>query len=748
MGNQLLSSKVVINEEEPRIRSITGVPTAVLGLVGIAERGPIGERKLVTSFDEFVRYFGGDVLNSEMIHSARGFFEEGGQFLYVVRTVHYTDVATPSSKTSAKGNLTIQTASGAPAAATVLGTVVGPWDLEPGDDLDISIDGGGALTATFSATAASRENGVDEVFVLADGQTLTVSIDGGSVQTVTFLTTEFADITNATAEEVAAVINAKMTGGSATVTSLGKRVTIASDKRGTGSSVDVTGGTANTALQFTTGSIAGTGNVANIDSVQFAEAQSVIQGAVAGTTVTADSGRLRISTTATGASHSVQVEAGSTADDDFGLDNAVHAGTDGGAVDTLKVEGKYDGSYVNDYKIRILTATSGTASEFNLQVEDGGVAVEVWPNLTMDDTKTNFVETVLNHVDTGSTYVTATDLDASAPLEGRPADGLHGPMTGGDDGLTGLVDADFIGSSVGKTGMRALDLAQDLTMLGIPGRATAAVQTAMLSYCEITRDRAVLAILDSPLGSTATGIVTYVETTAALLESSEQGALYWPWVKVVNPNAMVYGDDPSLVVSPVGIIAGVAARNDAKEEGGVYQPPAGIEYGKMRSVVGLETEEVLDEEKRDLVFPKRINPLTAFSGSGGYFIDGARTLKSGGNFPTVGERRGVSYIEQSIKAGIQFARHRNNDKALRMACDRTVTAFLLLQMKNKAFRSMVPREAFFVDFGEGLNTVAQQFAGKLLARIGLATQKPAEFIILNFAQDTRALEQELLKAQQ
>ena len=37
----------------------------------------------------------------------------------------------------------------------------------------------------------------------------------------------------------------------------------------------------------------------------------------------------------------------------------------------------------------------------------------------------------------------------------------------------------------------------------------------------------------------------------------------------------------------------------------------------------------------------------------------------------------------------------------------------------------------------------QIFAGKLLARIGLATNKPAEFVVLRISQDTRALDQEL-----
>jgi hypothetical protein len=54
MSGQLLSSKVVIVEEEPRVRGIPGLPTAVAGMVGITERGPIDQAMLCTSFASVV----------------------------------------------------------------------------------------------------------------------------------------------------------------------------------------------------------------------------------------------------------------------------------------------------------------------------------------------------------------------------------------------------------------------------------------------------------------------------------------------------------------------------------------------------------------------------------------------------------------------------------------------------------------------------------------------------------------------
>src|SRR5262249_51624861 len=181
----------------------------------------------------------------------------------------------------------------------------------------------------------------------------------------------------------------------------------------------------------------------------------------------------------------------------------------------------------------------------------------------------------------------------------------------------------------------------------------------------------------------------------------EFAAIYWPRVKVLNPSRVVFGNTTQLTMPPSGHIAGVYGRTDSARPGGIFIPPAGIENGRLLGVLGFETSEVLEEAKRDLVFPKNINPLTVFPGAPRH-IDGARTLKGDGNFPTVAERRGVIFIEQSLRRGLLFAKHQNNTEALRATLARTVNAFLLIQLKNGAFASTDPKKAYFVDFGDAL----------------------------------------------
>lgn len=100
-----------------------------------------------------------------------------------------------------------------------------------------------------TSAAALVTSGNAETYALVNGQTLTVKVDGAAAQTVTFNTGDFVDIALATAAEVAAVITTDLSSPAATGADAAGSVTIVSDS---GGQVEVTGGTANTALAFPT----------------------------------------------------------------------------------------------------------------------------------------------------------------------------------------------------------------------------------------------------------------------------------------------------------------------------------------------------------------------------------------------------------------------------------------------------------------------------------------------------------------
>ena len=82
--------------------------TSAAGMVGVAERGPINQPVLVTSWEQFLSTFGSYIQSGYLAYAARSFFDNGGSVLYVNRVVHLSDPADRSSLTAAKATVTLR----------------------------------------------------------------------------------------------------------------------------------------------------------------------------------------------------------------------------------------------------------------------------------------------------------------------------------------------------------------------------------------------------------------------------------------------------------------------------------------------------------------------------------------------------------------------------------------------------------------------------------------------------------------
>ncbi|CUI07400.1 phage tail sheath family protein [Massilia antarctica] len=90
---EYLAPGVYIEEVNAGPRPIEGVSTSTAGFVGETERGPTRSR-LVTSWTDYQRWYGGyidrpplNALNHFLPYAVRGFFENGGQRLFVARVI-------------------------------------------------------------------------------------------------------------------------------------------------------------------------------------------------------------------------------------------------------------------------------------------------------------------------------------------------------------------------------------------------------------------------------------------------------------------------------------------------------------------------------------------------------------------------------------------------------------------------------------------------------------------------------------
>lgn len=753
--NVLLAAKVATVETPPSIQTIQGVPSSIIGFIGIAKRGPIGTPKFFTSFKQAVKTFGSYVANSFLMQAVQGAFLNGASQVWISRTCHYTDATDAATATAIAGMLTLKDR-GATAAKAKLTSGAGPFALLPGQVLEVKFDGGSANTLTFSATPATLSTNAQN-FVLVDLMTIIyqVRLPGstslGPQRTIIFHTADFVSIGAATAAETAAAINkdTNCVGMKAKVTST--HVDLVTDKKGSDARIVIVGGTALTALGLTAGTTNGTGNVADIETVQATELATLLTALTlvpTGATATVAAGLLVLTGVTAGASGSVQVTTNTTTRGIFAGDSSLPltvAGSNTAQVNTITVTAADPGTWITEYDVRILPATNGAATRFNFQVVKTATGeAETHANLSMDPTDALYFE---DYINSKSFLVTVEDLaDVVSPPANMPALGTFSSWSGQNDGLAGLVDADFAGTEAGKTGFFAFDHIDPLSILCCPDRATAAVHNALISYCEVTRSKTCFGIPDAPaglIGDSGQGIIAY-KKSAGLDEISEEAQLAWPRLLVTNPSRVLFGNADTVVVPASGHIAGLYARNDASKPGGIYEAPAGTlnNYGVLFGAVGTETDEVNDEAVRDVIYPERINPICRIDGSPVH-LDGNRTLKSTGDFPTIAERRGANFIEQSCKKGVRFAKHRNNDRRLRQEVQESIRAFLLRQYHNKAFRGDTPEESFYVDVSDSLNPEEFVFAGQMNVGIGIATQKPTDWIVLDFTQDTRALDERL-----
>jgi phage tail sheath protein FI len=244
-----------------------------------------------------------------------------------------------------------------------------------------------------------------------------------------------------------------------------------------------------------------------------------------------------------------------------------------------------------------------------------------------------------------------------------------------------------------------------------------AVQTAIISHCELMGDR--MAILDAPPGLKPQEVKEWRVNTARY--DSKFATLYYPWIKVSDPIT-----NQVIAVPPSGHMAGIWARNDATR--GVHKAPANE---TIRGAVDVDT--LITKGEQDQLNPDGINCIRAFPGRG-IRVWGARTLSSDPSWRYINVRRFFNFVEKSIEGGTHWVVFEPNDESLWQRIARNVTAFLTTQWRIGALFGSTPDLAFYVKCDAETNPPDTIDAGQVITEIGMCPVKPAEFVIFRIAQ--------------
>jgi hypothetical protein len=185
-------------------------------------------------------------------------------------------------------------------------------------------------------------------------------------------------------------------------------------------------------------------------------------------------------------------------------------------------------------------------------------------------------------------------------------------------------------------------------------------------------------------------------------------------------------------------VAGVYARTDVSR--GVHKAPA----NELVMGAGNLVRHITPEEQAELN-SNGVNCIRYFP-SRGIRIWGARTLAEAESpMRYVNVRRLFNYVEDSIGLGTSWTVFEPNDPTLWANIRRDVGHFLMRLYRDGALMGRTPQEAFYVQCDELTNTEESIDAGQVIAQIGLAPVKPAEFIIFRIGQHEGGAEIEEVK---
>jgi phage tail sheath protein FI len=294
-------------------------------------------------------------------------------------------------------------------------------------------------------------------------------------------------------------------------------------------------------------------------------------------------------------------------------------------------------------------------------------------------------------------------------------------VTTADEDLTSVV---ALLESIDEIAIVAAPLPPDPT---VTAQALNAAQEALVAHCENMQDR--VAILDSSLD--ITGPLTYPPNASGGIarpaaDPNGYGAFYFPWILVADP---LNPAGSRVAVPPSGHLAGIYARNDAQR--GVQKAPAN------EVILGaLDVKYPVSKILQGTLNPVGINCIRSFNGT--IKVYGARTLASdpAGNpeWWYISVRRLVNFLRESIDAGTQWAVFEPNAPELWSKIRRNVGAFLNAQWAAGALVGATPEQAFYVLCDETNNGPDVQAQGQVVAEIGVAVVRPAEFVIFRLSQ--------------
>jgi phage tail sheath protein FI len=205
------------------------------------------------------------------------------------------------------------------------------------------------------------------------------------------------------------------------------------------------------------------------------------------------------------------------------------------------------------------------------------------------------------------------------------------------------------------------------------------------------------------------------------------GAAYFPNIAILDPASNIVG--ATKVVAPGGAVAAVYCTTDANR--GPFKSPAGTDSLLANAVPAYS----LANTDFDIVSgaQRNLNIIRPIPGSG-TCIMGARTISSAYADKYISVRRALNFLEYNLRANTQFAVFEPNDQNLWTSVKATVSGFLNDFWVAGGLAGTTADQAYYVKCDATINTAQVIAAGELRIEVGVALQRPAEFVVIKIGQ--------------
>jgi len=321
----------------------------------------------------------------------------------------------------------------------------------------------------------------------------------------------------------------------------------------------------------------------------------------------------------------------------------------------------------------------------------------------------------------------AADANVQITYILTPNGTVYCDLASGSDGTTSLITRTTTTApalEATKSGMYALNDVEDSFQLAIPDFCYDPTSLDdQISYAEGRED--VFVIGSVPENNSATNAAKWNRQT--LNKNTSYLAIYSPWIKIADP----LNEGRAKLMPSCGHVAGVYARTDNNVN--VGKAPAGITDGALNYCIGLESR--FSKGERDVLYQARVNPLVD-SPYTGRAVWGARTVSLDSEWRYIQARRLFIFCKKSTFNDTHWAVFENNDELLWSRIKLQLTGFLSNLYNDGYFKGATPSEAFEVIVDSSNNTQAQIDAGLVTVDVGIAPNKPGEFVRFRFSQKT------------